>query len=117
MYEKDERPLYTLTVDEFVELNRTIHLDLKYLDPDVRKEITHVEDIIFVPDVVKLTNYKESTIYSKVCRGEMPVLSTGRPLTFSRKQLIKWIEDGRPNLAEVKMKEFLQGGKKGGKDE
>jgi hypothetical protein len=36
----------------------------------------------------------------------MPVISNGRPLTFSREEILKWMKDGRPTVAEMIAKEF-----------
>jgi hypothetical protein len=36
----------------------------------------------------------------------MPVISTGRPLAFSREEILQWIIDGRPTVAEMIAKEF-----------
>jgi predicted DNA-binding transcriptional regulator AlpA len=57
-------------------------------------------------EIMGLTGYKESTVYSKVCRKEMPVISTGRPLAFSREEILQWIKDGRPTVAEMIANEF-----------
>jgi predicted DNA-binding transcriptional regulator AlpA len=108
MEQEDNRPLFSLTVEEFKELSKTIQLDLKYLHPDYRKEVDNTEDIIYASEAAKLAGYTESTLYTKVSRREIPVLSGGRPLTFSKKQLIAWIEAGRPSLIEMKVKDFMK---------
>lgn len=104
---KDVRPLYTLTVEEFKELSKTIALDYRYL---IKPDETMQEpksDIIYLDEVIRLTGYKESTVYSKVCRKEIPVISTGRPLAFSREEILKWMKDGRPTVSEMIAKEFM----------
>ena len=102
----DKRPLYTLTVEEFKELSKTIALDHSYLLKPDEKSQEPKSDIIYLDEVVKLTGYKDSTVYSKVCRKEIPVISTGRPLAFSREEIKQWIKDGRPTVAEMIAKEF-----------
>ena len=102
---KDVRPLYTLTVEEFKELSKTIALDYRYLllpDETVQESKS---DIIYLNEAAELTGYTIKTIYSKVCRKEMPVISTGRPLAFSREEILQWIIDGRPTVAEMIAKE------------
>ena len=97
----DNRPLYSLTVEEFRELSRMIAEDnIILLNPLEPKEKTY-SDIIYLEDVKKLTGYKDSTVYSKVCRKEIPVISSGRPLSFSRAEITQWINDGRPTIAEM----------------
>jgi predicted DNA-binding transcriptional regulator AlpA len=102
----DNRPLYTLTVEEFRELSKTIAVDNGFrFKPSEPKE-KEQSDIIYLVEVVKLTGYKDSTVYSKVCRKEIPVISTGRPLAFSREEITQWMKDGRPTVAEMIAKEF-----------
>ncbi len=98
----DNRPLYSLTVEEFRELSRMIAEDnIILLSPSEPKEKTQ-NDILYLEDVKQLTGYKDSTVYSKVCRKEIPVISSGRPLSFSRTEITQWIKDGRPTIAEMK---------------
>lgn len=104
---KDLRPLYTLTVDEFKELSKTIAIDYRYLIKPDENVQEPKSDIIYLDEVIRLTGYKESTVYSKVCRKEIPVISTGRPLAFSREEILKWMMDGRPTVSEMIAKEFM----------
>jgi predicted DNA-binding transcriptional regulator AlpA len=103
---EDQRPLYTLTVEEFKELSKTIALDNSYLVKPTKISEEPKSDIIYLDEIIELTGYTGKTIYSKVCRGEMPVISKGRPLTFSREEILQWIKDGRPTLAEMIANEF-----------
>lgn len=103
---RDERPLYTLTVEEFIELSKTIALDNSYLVKPTKISEEPKSDIIYLDEIIELTGYKESTVYSKVCRKEMPVISTGRPLAFSREEILQWMKDGRPTVAEMIANEF-----------
>ena len=103
---KDVRPLYTLTVEEFIELSKTIALDNSYLVKPTKISEEPKSDIIYLDEIIELTGYKESTVYSKVCRKEMPVISTGRPLAFSREEILQWMKDGRPTVAEIIANEF-----------
>lgn len=103
---EDQRPLYTLTVEEFKELSKTIALDNSYLVKPAKISEEPKSDIIYLDEIMGLTGYKESTVYSKVCRKEMPVISTGRPLAFSREEILQWMKDGRPTVAEMIANEF-----------
>jgi predicted DNA-binding transcriptional regulator AlpA len=104
--EKETRPLYTLSVEEFIELSRTIAVDNSFLltPSDLKEKMQN--DIIYLEDVMELTGYKNSTVYSKVCRNQIPFISGGRPLTFSREEITQWIKDGRPTIAEIKAKKW-----------
>jgi predicted DNA-binding transcriptional regulator AlpA len=104
--QRDQRPLYTLTVEEFKELSKTIALDNSYLQKPAESILQPKSDIIYLDEIMELTGYKESTVYSKVCRKEIPVISTGRPLAFSREEILQWMKDGRPTVAEMIATEF-----------
>lgn len=109
----EKRPLYTLTVGEFRELNKVIAFDVSHLiQPPVPIEKAE-SDILFIDEITQLTGYKESTVYTKVCRREIPVMSYGRPLTFSKKEILNWMKSGKPTVAEMKAKELMNNSQNG----
>jgi predicted DNA-binding transcriptional regulator AlpA len=105
------KPLYSLTVGEYIDLSKEAFAQ------EAKKLLTNAEgisgrlksnnDIIFVDGVQQLTGYKKSTIYSKVCRFEMPVISKRRPLTFSRTDIMSWLKDGKPSVIDQEAKDYL----------
>lgn len=105
--QQDERPLFSLTVDEFKELSKTIAVDCSYLIQPPAPEEKEPRDIIFIDEVMVLTGYKDSTIYSKVSRKEIPVVSYGRPLTFSKAEILTWMKSGKPTVAEMMAEELM----------
>jgi len=98
------KPMYSLTVEEYIELTRRIIAEetKKQINEKLnQKSVEKAEDdIIFFDDVLKITGYKKSTLYTKISRYEIPVLSRRTPLTFSKKALLYWINDGRPSVIE-----------------
>ncbi|GAA3522281.1 hypothetical protein GCM10022393_41020 [Aquimarina addita] len=106
------KPLYSLTVGEYTELNRRI-IRQQLQELLVHQEIPLVNkperDIIFIDDACELTGYSKPTMYSKISRYEIPVLSRGKPLTFSKKVLIDWIHKGKPSvMEEIEAETFLK---------
>jgi len=105
------KPIYSLTVGEYIELNK------KAFASEAERIINDFQnkpgsssttcDIIFIDEVKELTGYKKSTIYSKVCRFEMPVISKRRPLTFSRKDIINWLKDGKSSVIDQEANDYL----------
>jgi hypothetical protein len=99
----NEKPLYALSVGEFKELLESftgVNYGLVEQDKPVET------DIVYIDEATIMMGYTKSTVYTKVSRKEIPVLSYGRPLTFSKKVLQNWMADGRPTLNEIKAKEF-----------
>lgn len=103
----EKRNLFTLTVEEFIELNKSITVDYSSFIAREQPKEKSQSDIIYIDDIAALTGYKPSTIYSKVCRGEIPTISNGRPLTFSKEEIIQWIKLGRPTVAEMTAKQLM----------
>ena len=102
----DKRPLFTLTVQEYIELNRSLHKEVPK-ENTVKNEVKEERDIVYLEEAAAITGYTDKTIYTKVSRRELPVVSSGRPLTFSRTQLNEWISKGRPSIAEMIAEDFI----------
>lgn len=109
MLQNENDPIFTLSIKEFKNLMNNVMIDFVIKLPGhngLGKERSVRSDMIYMYDVTELTGYTDKTVYTKVSRGEIPVVSTGRPLTFSRRQLNRWIHEGRPSVAEMKSNEF-----------
>jgi predicted DNA-binding transcriptional regulator AlpA len=105
------QPLYSLTVGEYIDLSKqTFASEVKKIISDSNINSSKPKsnnDIIFIDEVKELTGYKKSTIYSKVCRFEMPIISKRRPLTFSRKDIINWLKEGKPSVIDQEANDYL----------
>ena len=89
-----KRQLPSLSTDEYNELLVQPTKDLSL--PETDKSSYAVSDFIYIDEVMEITAYTRKTVYSKVSTNQMPVISRGRPLTFSRKKLYEWMSAGRP---------------------
>lgn len=109
------KPLYSLTIGEYKELHQQIFKEqsselLKSNQTSVPPK--EERDIIFMEEVCTLTGYTKPTLYSKISRFEIPVLSRGKPLTFSKKNIIDWIHQGKPNTLDKEADAYLKKSKK-----
>lgn len=105
------KPLYALTVEEYIELNNKIyeeHVAKLLAATQLKEPIKKESEIIFINELVTLTGYTKSTIYTKISKNEIPVLSRRTPLTFSRKEILKWIKEGKPSAVEMEAEEYLK---------
>jgi predicted DNA-binding transcriptional regulator AlpA len=105
------KPLYSLTVGEYKELQRQLleeHANqfLKKNAPPFKEK--EEQDIIFMEEVCRLTGYTKPTVYSKISRYQIPVLSRGKPLTFSKKAIIEWIHQGKPHVIDQMAEDYLK---------
>ena len=109
--DNDKRPLFSLTIGQFNELTKRI------VSEEVKKTLVQFQaaekdiksdfDFCGIEEACRLTNMKKATMYSKISKHEVPVSSRQRPLIFSKKQLTKWLELGRPKISSVSELEKL----------
>ena len=91
-------PLYALTVGEFSAL---IEEKLKLLQIPISKNNTVFEtDNVDINWVSENLNMPISTIRTKVSRMEMPCKKRGKPMGFSKKEKIEWVEKGKPKVIQ-----------------
>jgi excisionase family DNA binding protein len=53
------------------------------------------DELLNIQETSKLLSLSVSTIYSKVCRREIPFNKQGKHIYFYRHELMKWIKSGR----------------------
>ena len=104
---EDKRLMVTLTVKEFREMNQSLKQEKSVARDESVKTEKEARDIIYLEEAALITGYTLKTIYTKVSRREMPIISAGRPLTFSRMQLNDWMAKGRPSIADMIANEYL----------
>jgi len=108
--EKDyEKPIGYYNKQEFLNLIKLgmescIKEHLSEAEKDVKAELPKPDDTIDIDEAAKVTGFKKKSIYSKVSRSELPSLTRGRPLMFSRAELQLWMKIGRPDVAEMELK-------------
>jgi excisionase family DNA binding protein len=112
-----EKYLFHLTAKEYASLIKNI---IEELVPNlVRKELEELQSISYekqkpekdsltVSEAAEFTGLKLKSVYSKVSRLQMPVITRGRPLLFSRQQLNEWMREGRPTVAEMMYKDYME---------
>jgi hypothetical protein len=86
-------PLFALTVGQFSTLIQELKLSHT---PVSNQEIvfeTDNADINWVSETLKMPL---PTIRTKVSRMEMPCKKRGKPMAFSKKEMLEWNEKGRP---------------------
>ncbi len=102
------KPLFNLTVGELLDLiaeqNKEI-IQQSYknqnLDFYISKDQPDV-DITNINWVCKISGFSKPTIYTKTSKGWIPCLSRGKPLLFSKNQIIMWIKANRPQTNDLK---------------
>ena len=74
------------------------------------------EQLLTIDEVATLLHLTKPTIYSKVSKGELPVMKRSKRLYFSRTELLEYVKAGRKKSnAEIEQeaKAYLLNKKKG----
>lgn len=69
------------------------------------------EQLLTVKEAADFLNLSVPTIYSKVSRGELPVMKRGKKLHFSNTELMQYLKDGRKltnSEIETEAENYLQ---------
>jgi len=94
------------TFDQIPIMMNKLHDKLEHLEKLIlRISITeeNKDELLNVGEASKLLNLSVATIYSKICRKEIPFNKKGKRIYFYKHELIKWIKSGRvKTYAEMK---------------
>lgn len=69
-------------------------LDLKHKTNQI-ESADQPDDLLTIQQAGELLNLTVPTMYSKVSKGELPVMKRGKRLYFSRAELMDYIKEGR----------------------
>lgn len=86
------------TFDQLPEFMKRIDERLDRIEDLLSKETqlkVSENDFINAKEASEILNFSLSTLYTKVCRREVPFYKQGNRLYFSRQELFDWIKEGR----------------------
>ena len=63
----------------------------------MRAEIKDVPELLTVEELSQSLKLSKASIYTKVCRREIPHIKLGRILRFDREEISKWLDGQRVN--------------------
>jgi len=87
-----EKPLFYLTIGEFINLQKKIEKD--------EGNINMFPEIMSMGDAAKYTGYKKSTLYRKTCSRSIPFHKQGNRVLFRKEDLKKWLLSNRQETTE-----------------
>lgn len=92
-------------------------LDLKH-KPQKVEPTDQQEQLLTVQEAAEFLSLTVPTMYSKVSKGELPVMKRSKRLYFSRTELLEYLKDGRKKSnAEIEQEAKAYLKKKGGNNE
>ena len=90
-------------------------LDLKH-QPTKVETTYQSEKLLTIQEAAEFLNLTVPTIYSKVSKGELPVMKRSKRLYFSRTELLEYLKQGRKKSfteIEQEAEAYLSNNKKG----
>lgn len=76
------------------------------------------EQLLTIQEAAEFLSLTVATLYSKVSKGELPVMKRSKRLYFSRTELLEYLKDGRKKSnAEIEQEAKAYLKKKGGNNE
>jgi len=85
------RPMYSLSVEEYIQLIQDILSNRK--DPEV--EINNNTEIMNIDEAAVYLKMAKQTVYSMTSRKILPYFKRGKRVFFRKAELINWLEKGR----------------------
>jgi len=68
---------------------------LKEIPPQKVESTDQPEQLLTIQEAAKFLSLTVPTIYSKVSKGELPVMKRSKRLYFSRTELLEYLKEGR----------------------
>ena len=101
------------------QLNKKLeNIERLLLQQNEQQPTEHPDQLLTVQQAAEFLNLTMPTIYSKVSKGELPVMKRSKRLYFSRTELMDYLKAGRKKSnaeIEAEAETYLQ--KKGGDNE
>jgi excisionase family DNA binding protein len=81
----------------------------KLLQENKVNNVVADDDLLTISEAAKLLKLSVATIYTKVCRNEIPANKQGKRLYFYRGELLNWIKSGRiKTISEIQQETELK---------
>ena len=68
---------------------------LKNYKPEDKTPTALHDQLLTTQEAAELLHLSVPTLYSKVCKGELPSMKQGKRLYFSQKELVEYVKQGR----------------------
>ncbi len=122
-----------LFVSKFFDMNKTVLISLSIEDlqtviidcvnsclrnnkQESKAPTDQPEQLLTIQEAAEFLSLTVPTMYSKVSKGELPVMKRSKRLYFSRTELLEYLKDGRKKSnaeIEAEAKAYLLNNKKG----
>ena len=87
-----DRPMYSLSVEEYIALNQEILSAIKSPEAEIERNNTEIMNIDQAAVYLKMA---KQTVYSMISRRLLPYFKRGKRVFFRKNELLTWLEKGR----------------------
>jgi len=91
------RPMYSLSVEEYIQLSREILQEFTTNDGGSKHVAGEIMDVDEAAAYLKMA---KQTVYSMVSRRLLPYFKRGKRVFFRKEELLSWLEKGRKYTKE-----------------
>lgn len=117
LFDMDKTVFISLPIEDL----QTVIIDcvnscLKNNEQESKTPTDQPEQLLTIQEAAEFLSLTVPTMYSKVSKGELPVMKRGKRLYFSRTELLEYVKTGRKKSnAEIEQeaKAYLSNNKKG----
>ncbi len=101
-----ERPLYSLTVGEYLELHKSLLNDLALLQPNVTNP---PKDLLTIQEAAEFLQLSVATLYTMNCRKRIPYIKVSGKIYYRRSVLFDWLDSGERKTISQLRREITEG--------
>lgn len=117
LFDMDKTVLISLPIEDL----QTVIIDcvnscLRNNKQESKAPTNQPEQLLTIEEAAEFLSLTVPTMYSKVSKGELPVMKRSKRLYFSRTELLEYLKDGRKKSnaeIEAEAKAYLLNNKKG----
>ena len=101
-----DRPLYSLTVGEYLELHKSLLNDLALLTPNVANP---PKELLTIQEAAEFLQLSVATLYTMNCRKRVPYIKITGKIFYRRTALLLWLDSGERKTTAQLRKETEEG--------
>ncbi|PKP20811.1 MAG: hypothetical protein CVU05_08255 [Bacteroidetes bacterium HGW-Bacteroidetes-21] len=91
------RPVYSLSVEEFIQLNKEIFSSISESKNNLT---TPSGEIMNIEEAAVFLKMAKQTVYSLISKSILPYFKRGKRVFFRKEELLSWLEKGRKYTKE-----------------
>ena len=103
---KDDKPLYALTVGEYIELHKSL---LKDLHQSQANDNPDSKELLTIDEAAEFLHMSVATLYTFNCRRRIPFIKASGKVFYRRSSLLDWLDSGERKTKAQLRNEIMEG--------